>query len=474
MKLLRARTFLCLGVGAMLMMYGFAASPVAAARHQDIPGGIVNPPAVIALGKALFHDKNLSNPKGLACADCHDAGAAYSYPNSWINMLFGTVPGIVPGRGGNRRPPSIAYAPYLPPGPPHYDQVAQAFVGGLFWDGRVNTALEQIRSPLVNPNEMNNRVHDVGTPYAVVAKIESGAESAAFKEAFGADVFKKPKEQIFQLFAQAIVAYEASPEVSPFTSRYDAYLLGKVRLNSTELLGLRLFTGTRNGRPNGVPFIKSAHCVDCHASSVDWKKSPDLWTNSCYANLGVPRNPLNLFYSENDKRHNPLGFNRQGHDYVDLGLGGFLYDYLGLSEFLYEDPLRINGAFKAPSLRNVDMRPYPGFVRAYMHNGVFKSLKAVVHFYNTRNLTTVRQETIDFTKPHPYEGLKGTPLWAPPEYMDPNSLINPTGLGAGAGSRRPGPQDLDSMQIGNLKMSEGQEDAIVAFLKTLTDGYFKR
>ena len=40
---------------------------------------------------------------------------------------------------------------------------------------------------------------------------------------------------------------------------------------------------------------------------------------------------------------------------------------------------------KVPTLRNVDKRPSPGFVKAFMHNGYFKSLKTVVHFYNTRD-----------------------------------------------------------------------------------------
>jgi cytochrome c peroxidase len=38
------------------------------------------------------------------------------------------------------------------------------------------------------------------------------------------------------------------------------------------------------------------------------------------------------------------------------------------------------------TLRNVDMRPCPTFVKAHMHNGYLKSLKEVVHFYNTRDV----------------------------------------------------------------------------------------
>jgi cytochrome c peroxidase len=39
-----------------------------------------------------------------------------------------------------------------------------------------------------------------------------------------------------------------------------------------------------------------------------------------------------------------------------------------------------------PTLRNVDKRPSPDFVKAYGHNGYFKSLKQIVHSYNTRDV----------------------------------------------------------------------------------------
>jgi cytochrome c peroxidase len=42
--------------------------------------------------------------------------------------------------------------------------------------------------------------------------------------------------------------------------------------------------------------------------------------------------------------------------------------------------------FQVPTLRNVDKRPYPNFVKAHGHNGYFKSLKSIVHFYNTRDV----------------------------------------------------------------------------------------
>ena len=104
---------------------------------------------------------------------------------------------------------------------------------------------------------------------------------------------------------------------------------------------------------------------------------------------------------------------------------------------------KFNGKVQVPTLRNVDQRPRPDFVKAYGHNGYFKSLKAIVHFYNTR-------DTLDggVHKPAGEPG-EGITYWPPPE-IDQNL----------------------SQKIGNLGLTEAEEDQIVQFLKTLTDGYF--
>ena len=92
-------------------------------------------------------------------------------------------------------------------------------------------------------------------------------------------------------------------------------------------------------------------------------------------------------------------------------------------------------------MRNVDKRPRPDFVKAYGHNGYFKSLKEIVHFYNTRDVLLKCEG-----------GAAGEKVscWPPPE--TPQNL-NPTCC--------------------NLGLSEEQEDELVAFLKTLTDGFAK-
>src|SRR5207253_7514506 len=135
----------------------------------------------------------------------------------------------------------------------------------IFWDGRAGDALAQAKAPFVNPNEMNNVDHTAGSRKMVVDKVRSGPSGKLFREIYGEKVFEKPTNEVYDLIAKAIVAYEASPEVSPFTSKYDAWLEGKAKLTDQEMLGLRLATGRLNGRPDSLPFRKSAHCMDCHA-----------------------------------------------------------------------------------------------------------------------------------------------------------------------------------------------------------------
>ena len=61
------------------------------------------------------------------------------------------------------------------------------------------------------------------------------------------------------------------------------------------------------------------------------------------------------------------------------------------------------GKHKVPTLRNVDLRNGPeGFVKAFGHNGYFKSLEEIVHFYNTRDV--------------PGAGWNGEP-WPEPEVL---------------------------------------------------------
>lgn len=476
--------FLAAGVGlGVVALAGMAAWGPDPVPVGGLPaGGAVRNGAFVLsqkamLGKRLFFDASLSVPAGQSCASCHEPRAGFTFPDSSINERFGVATGAVPGRFGFRAVPSISYAALLPEGPPRRTRLSDALVGGFFWDGRANTLVDQALQPFVNPNEMNNLTHNLADPSLVVEKVAAGPNADLFRRVFGAGAFQQPTDVVYRQVAEAITEYERSSEVSPFSSKYDAWRMGKAEFDEDELLGLRLVTGSWSGRPGGGQFPREARCAGCHVIPERPTAGPDLWTVSNLQNTGVPRNPGNPFYLQTDSVGNPAGYNELGADFIDYGLGHARYQALGLppgnagagSNGL-GDFLGLNGLFKAPTLRNVDKRPSPGFVKAYFHNGVFKSLEQVVHFYNTRNLTTAPGEVIDFTREDPYEGLVGAPLWDPPEHPSPDLMINPEGLPGDVPGTGPGGET--EAELGNLRLTLHEEKAVVAFLKTLSDGWF--
>jgi cytochrome c peroxidase len=466
---LKAIFVLALATGVGILSYrGIPGNAVRAELPPPSPfPGFNNESLKVQLGDALFSEPNLSTPAGQSCQSCHSPTAGFTFPNSKQNQLFGVATGAIPTRVGFRAVPTVAYAAFLANGPPQYSTSLATYIGGLFWDGRATDLANQATFPFQNPNEMNNLVHNIGSPALVVQKLQSTPEAHLFEEVFGENIFSQPTSVVFNDLTVAIAAYEQSEEVSPFSSKYDAYIAGRAQFTPQELDGLRLVTGSWSGRPGGPPYAKQAQCIFCHSIPDDPSQGPDLFTNTCFANDGVPRNPNNPYYTETDERTDPAGYNPLGYDFVDIGLGDYLYPQMGLPSGNMGpgnngqgDFLAVNGTFKAPTLRNVDLRPYPGFVKAYFHNGVFKDLNTVVHFYNARNLTTKPGEVIDFTQPNPYANLEGEPLFPEPEYPSPVTLQNPQGL--------PG---SSVNQVGNLGLTQQQENDIVAFLQTLSDGF---
>lgn len=360
------------------------------------------------LGKALFFDANLSTPPGQSCAACHAPEVGFTGPDSAINSGQAVYPGAVHTRAGNRKPPSAAYAgdsPIL--GYIRFPDLTGMWLGGMFWDGRAtgwtlgDPLAEQAMGPFLNPLEQN-----MPQSRLVVSRVAKSAYAPLFEQVWGPGSldFKKDVAGTYERIARSIAAYERSAEVSAFTSKYDYYLKGEASLTDVERSGLELF----NGRAN---------CAACHLSEPGPGGTPPLFTDFTYDNLGIPRNLLNPFYSATPN------FNRAGAAWIDPGLGGFLKSINMQEDFV----TAAWGKHKVPTLRNVAKAPSGDFVKAYGHNGYFKSLKEIVHFYNTRD--------------------DGT--WPVPEV---NVNVNAT-------------------ELGNLGLTEAEEDAIVAFMKTLTDGY---
>ncbi len=370
------------------------------------------------LGKFLFFDTNLSTPAGVSCASCHGPAVGFTGPVSKINVTTVVYPGAVHTRFGNRKPPSAAYAGDSPT--LHYDGDDGVWVGGMFWDGRATGATlgdplaEQAEGPFLNPLEQDN-------PHAkqVCLAVRHASYAPLFEQVWGPGSLDCVKDVngTYERIARSISAYEKSSEVNPFTSKFDYYLNGQAELSEQEQEGLALFTGEK------------AKCSGCHIADAGPSGEPPLFTDFTYDNLGVPKNPANPFYTM-PRKWNPLGAK-----WIDLGLGGFLSQ--NYPPEVYESEL---GRVKVPTLRNVDLRPRPGFAKAYAHNGYFKSLKAIVHFYNTRDVLPTCGGSFN----HP-----GEDCWPAAEY----------------------PATVNHDELGDLGLTPEEEDAIVAFLKTLSDGY---
>jgi cytochrome c peroxidase len=366
------------------------------------------------LGKQLFFDK-ISSPDWMSCATCHAPSAGFVGDIPEINKHGAVYSGAITTRFGNRKPPSANYITQSPVF--HYDASEGLFIGGNFWDGRAtgerlgNPAAEQALGPFLNPVEQNN-----ANKLAVLTQVFKAKYVNLWNTAWGEPLTLDPSkiDLNYDRIGYSIAAYEGSKEVNQFTSKFDYYLDGKVTLTPQESMGMQLFNGT-------------AQCSACHVSEVDVATNmKPLFTDYSFDNLGVPKNPENPFYRMDQvflSDGNPI--NPLGAAWVDPGLGGFLANH---SNPDWKALANANmGKHKVPTLRNVDQRPGNGYVKAYSHNGVFKSLKEIVHFYNTRDVAS----------------------WPPPEV----------------------PQNINTSELGNLGLTENQEDAIVAFMKTLTDGY---
>jgi cytochrome c peroxidase len=231
--------------------------------------------------------------------------------------------------------------------------------------------------------------------------------------------------------AQSIAGYEASAEVTAFSSKFDAVLAGKAKLTPQEQTGYDLFRG-------------KAQCNSCHRDGGPGEDP--LFTDFTASNIGTPANRRLPYYAEGEPDAFGYVANPAGYSFVDGGVGSFFANGYVLSQPSAVDarwaPLAAanRARIQVPTLHNVDKRPKPDFVKAYTHNGYFTSLKAIVHFYNTRDLLPRCQLP---------DAGEGTTCWPAPESTD----------------------NMNKNHVGNLGLTEAEEEAIVSFMQTLTDGF---
>lgn len=383
------------------------------------------------LGKSLFFDRDLSLNKNQSCATCHAPGAGWTGPDGTFNAAGAVYEGSIAGAFGDRKPPSASYATQSPL--LSVDKKG-TFSGGMFWDGRAtgetlaSPTAEQAQGPFLNPAEQA-----LPDSACVIFRAHTSAYGASFDAVVGpgvgaitwpadmdtlcstagakillSDADRGFVKAAYDQVGYAIAAYEGSKEVNAFSSKFDATFGGPAKLTALEQQGFALFQG-------------KGGCKVCHTSSG---KRP-LFTDFTFDNLGIPSNP-----------ENPA--NLKNPSFVDPGLGGYLAtraDYAGYAEQTW-------GAHKVPTLRNVALGQ-DQFVKACGHNGYFKSLYGIVHFYNTRDVLA--------RCPGPYteaEALAAN-CWLAPEVAE----------------------NVNTDELGNLGLTRAEELAIVAFMEALSDGW---
>jgi cytochrome c peroxidase len=366
--------------------------------------------ALRLLGRALFFDASLSASGRTACATCHDPAYAYAAPNGSP---------VQPGGAGNRRAgvravPSLTYTQNIPPFTEH------------FFDSGEDDGIDQGPAGGRDWDGRAQSAHEQAraplfSPYemansgpeAVVAKVRGAPYAAQFRAAFGDGVLADPA-RAFKGVLLALESFEQTPEAFyPYSSKYDAYLRRKAALSAEEARGLAAFNDPAKG-----------NCARCHPSAIREGAFPQF-TDFGYAALGAPRNaaiPANA-----DPRH------------YDLGLCGPLRSDL-------KEVRAYCGLFRTPSLRNAALK------RSYFHNGVFHRLEDVVRFYAERD-TAPR-------KWYPRSAGGGVAKFddLPARYWSDLDTQPPFGRHLGDKSALNGAEIRD----------------IVAFLKTLSDGYAPR
>lgn len=390
---------------------GATAAPADLSMVMPTPPVVVVPPAALSdrarLGQLIFNDPNLSEPRGTACVACHQANQGFAGNHG---SRIGVAQGSTPTSLGLRNAMTNSYQGSIP---------ALSFVtadgetealGGHFWDGRADTLALQALGPFLNPLEMNN-----ASRQAVVEKIAASAYATQFRAEFGTNIFANT-DTAFTQIGVAIEAFERQA-LQPFSSKYDAVVRGRATLTAPEARGMALFQD-----PN------RANCAGCHLMNPGSGKPEDsLFSEFTYYATGIPRN------TAIPRNANP-GF-------YDLGLCGPERTAPSLPADVAPG-VTINdfcGKFRMPTLRNVAERP------AYMHNGFFNNLTDVVRFYATRN-----------SNPQRWYGPTGIPNDLPAQYQ---ANVEKT--------KAPFNRTAAQGQV----LTEAEIADVVAFLRTLSDGY---
>jgi cytochrome c peroxidase len=452
--------------------YSLAALMVAAATLSACGGSSETPAAptvqpmsdAAVAGEALFSDKSLSASGQQSCATCHVKSRAFTADPAVDKGLPVPLGGVNMDEPGFRNSPSLMYTAFTPA----FTLENGTARGGFFRDGRASTLASQAVQPFVNPFEMANQ-----DAAEVVSRLMSSPDTLRlYVKAYGADSLNDATQALNNIGA-ALAAYETEDveDFEPFTSKFDAYVDGKVKLSERELNGLALFNNPGKG-----------NCTSCHPSLHQQFSSRALFTDFSFDNIGIPRNwniPANSANARNPITGAPLKYmptpvnvpNDAEYTYYDMGIcGPFVSDPQdGGARPDLAHLIPSCGKFKVPTLRNIAL------TAPYFHNGVFTEIHKAVEWYITRDINnnTGNNPTPVPAGPggNPYETV-GTFFVAAdgtPDLYQYNDLPVLFDANVNVGEV---PYTAPAIAGGNGPTMTAQEiDDLVLFLCTLTDGF---
>lgn len=368
-----------------------------------------------ALGEALFHDVNLSFNRSQSCATCHNPEQGF------VDNRLGdddTVRAVSLGDDGvslgDRNAPSAAYALLIPPfSEGSRKRIINTSLPEEFqtYTGYLGGQFWDGRASVLKDQSAGpplNRI-EMGMPdkTSVVARLRENSDyEAAFKRLFAANLFDDV-DAAYAAMAESIAAFEKTETFAPFDSKYDRSLLADSNPDKYTYDSLdKASTG------QVLFFSSDSNCAQCHQLNARGNKR-EPFSSFEYHNIGVPKNTAVRLANGKDN---------DDPDYVDTGLKD------NNSAATEETDA---GKFRVPGLRNV------AITGPYMHNGVFQNLDTVIKFYDSKlpnSIFTINPET--------------EVEWAAPEVADNIS---------------------DADLLHSNKLDQDKVDALVCFLRTLTD-----
>ncbi len=253
------------------------------------------------IGKLLFFDPILSENLSRSCASCHSPNKFYTDTSRITGTEFDGITTL------SRNTPSL---------------INILFQHLIMIDGKHTTLLEQGKSVIQNPLEMNSNLNEV------LKKVMScHIYHRAFKH-FLKFTPNQKKVNIEQIVSAILIFYS---DFSTYDSEFDKSMNNVAESTASVISGFNVF-------------MSKAKCGTCHfVPQFNGVKPP--FVNSEFEVIGVPEDTLYCNVSK------------------DIGRA------------LVHPADETYNAFRTPTLRN-SMQTKP-----YMHNGIFSSINDIIDFY---------------------------------------------------------------------------------------------